>query len=352
MAMDLNQLFKQHPDLGNPANWKRVTPKAYKAYLTIVPVDVKVHNKNMSAQFNVPAKQAIICRPYQDIRIAMNLESYKDSEGRTGQALLNAHAKRSCINGGHEPQSVLPWTPVMYIESASAPVKLAIRLDAKKIHNVVIQTACTSKQLGGQPVMANNSLHAINNGTGDYLVADGVLGPNGTFIPNMNTIDIINGRTFTEMFDMRAFAGQNIETGVDAHVKPAELVEFTQLVKKNAHTLITEFAKKNGISTIITEDDAKTLMDLNLPVDDENLPLLTEESEHKLLRKPVTVDFKSVDGQVRLRVTLKTYGSVKHILSKRATRATLFSKANIQNIAHGNEYMNLESYFASLAKAR
>lgn len=353
MAMDLNQLFQQHPDLGNPANWKRVTPKAYKAYLTIVPVDVKVHNTNLSAQFNVPAKQAIVCRPYQDIRIAANLEYYKDSEGRTGQALLNAHAKRQCINGGHEPQSVLPWTPVTYIEPTSAPVKVAIKLDLKKVHNIIIQTPATNKQLGGQAVMANNSLHTVKNGTGDYLIADGVPGPNGTYIPNMNTIDIINGRTFAEMFDMRTFAGQGPnDTGVDAHVKPAELVEFTSLIKKNAHTLITDFAKANGVKAVISDEDTKTLMDLSLPVNDDNVPLLTEETERKPLRKPVTVDFQAADGQSRMRVTLKTYGAVKHILLKAATRATLFSRTNIQNIAHGNQYMNLEKFFATLANGR
>lgn len=350
MAMNIQQLFQQHPELGNPANWKRVTPKAYKAYLTILPIAVQVSNARLSVRFTVDAKQGIICRPYKDIRKAINLDYYKDSEGRTGQALVNAHAKKYCINGGHEPQSVLPWTPVTYIEPANAPIKVAIRLDKAKIHNVLLKTNITDVQLGGQAVMANNSLGTIKNGLGDYLVADAIPGPNGTYTPNLNTIDVINGRTFTEMFDMRAFAGQNVATDDDAFIKPAELVEFTSVVKKSAHTLIVNFAERNGVKLSFSESDATLLHDLGLPVDDDNLPLLNEEQAHKALRRPVVVNFKSKDGSKKLKIVIKNYGAIKQLLRKAVKNATLFSKTDIKNIANGTEYVNIESILTELAQ--
>lgn len=349
MAMNIQQLFQQYPELSNPENWKKVTPKAYKAYLTILPVPVKVRNAALSAQFEVPALQAIVCRPYKDIRKAVNLDYYKDSEGRTGQALVNAHAKKHCINGGHEPQSVLPWTPVTYIEPVNAPIKVAIRLDIRKIHNTQIKTAQTDVQFYGQVVMANNSLATIKNGLGDYLVADAILGPNGTYLPNMNTIDVINGRTFTEMFDMRAFAGQNVATDGDAFVKPVELVEFTSVVKKSAHSLIVDFARQNNLKLSFSEEDADLLNNLGLPVDDNNIPLLNEEQELKALRRAVTVNFTSKDCDTKLRIVLKTQGAIKHLLRKAVKNATLFSKTAINNVANGSEYVNITNILAELS---
>lgn len=352
-TMNIQQLMQQFPELGKPANWKRVTPKSYKAYMTIVPVEVEVSNKSLSARFKVPAKQVIICRPYQDIRIGLVAENFKDSEGRSGQAFINAHAKKQCINGGHEPQSVLPWTPVTYVEPVNAPVKMAIMLDPKVIHNVVVAVPTTSKQVGNNAVMINNSIHQARQGkVGDYLVAEGVPGPNNTFIPNLNTIDVIDGRTFTEMFDMRAFAGQNIETGVDAYTVPDELVEFTGLVKKTALELINNFAQSNGFKAVIDENSKATLASINLPVDNNNIPMLNEENSLKTLRKPVSIDFTSFDDVVKLRVVLKNYQGITQLLRKAAKRATMFSKSNIQNIAHGSDYMSLDKYFEMLAKKR
>lgn len=348
MAITLQQLFLQHPELGNPANWKQVTPKAYDAYVTMVPVDVTVHNNGLSANVVVPALKAIICRPYKDIRVGLSLEHYRDSEGHTGQALIQAHAKKHCINGSHEPKSVLPWTKVTYCEN-NAPVKMAIRLDLQKIHNVIIQTPVTDKQFNGAPVMANNSLHSVKNGLGDYLVAEGVPGPGGTYVPNLNTIDIINGRTFTEMFDMRAFAGQNVKTEGDAFAKPAELVEFTSLVKKTAYELLGNFAKITGVKLELSEEDKNTLVNVSLPVDDNDVPLLNEEAECKQLRKRVTCNFVSPDDVIKLRIIIKSYRDIKYLVRYSATSATLFSKTKIDNITHGSEYQNLAQIFARLA---
>lgn len=349
MPMDLTQLFQQHPELKNPANWKRVTPKAYKAYMTILPVPVKVRNQALGIQFEVSESQAIVCRPYNDIRRVVNINSYRDNEGRTGMALANAHAKKHYINGGNELRSVLPWTPVLYIEPTTAPIKVAIRLDNKKIHNVQVKTQLTDAQFARQIVTANSSLSTIKNGYGDYLVADATPGPNDTYIPNLSTIDVINGRTFTEMYDMRAFAGQNVETDNDAFTKPAELVEFTQLTKKSAHTLIVDFAEKNGLHLSLSEESAVLLRDLALPVDDDNVPLLNEEQELKPLRKAVSLNFKSKTEDLNLRVVLKNYDSIKQLLRKAAKHATLFNKNNIQNIANGSEYVNIEGLLNKLS---
>lgn len=347
MAITLQQLFTQHSELANPANWKRVTPKAYEAYITMVPEQVTVHNHGLSAKVEVPALRAIVCRPYKDIRVGLSIDNFVDSEGRSGQALIQAHAKRHCINGSHEPKQVLPWTKVTF-NKQTAPVLLAVRLDSIAIHNVIIQTPVTDKQFNGAPVMANNTLHTHKSGFDDYLVAEGVSGPNGTYIPNLNTIDVISGRTFTEMFDMRAFAGQNVPTDGDALTKPAELVEFTSLVKKSSYELVNKLAKNFGIKVELNDKDKATMEATSLPVDENDVPLLNEEAERKTLRTSVTCNFISADGALTLRVVVKTYNDIKQLMRGVSNRATIFSKTKIENVAHGGEYKSITSLLAKL----
>lgn len=353
MAVNLAQLFKTNQEIANPANWKKVTPKAFKAYITLLPVDVKVKNKAFGVEFNVPKGHPIVCRPYGDIRIVTDMNLYRDSEGRTGKELLTAHGKKHCINGCHEPQSVLPWTVVTCMEPMSAPAKVAIKLDVKNIHNIIVDTNITLKQFNGQPVIANNSSASIHNGYGDYLVANAQAGPNQTYIPDFNTLDIVNGRTFTEMFDMRTFVGQNIETDVDAYIKPAELVEFTSLVRKSAYDLITEFTRKNGLKIKNADTVSKTLSSLEFPVDENNIPLLNETTEQKKIARPVTIDIQAVNNpDATLRIVLKDYSSVKQLLLKAARKATLFNKNNIVNLDCNGEYMSLQKSFDVLNKVR
>lgn len=318
-----------------PSKWTLVRRKPYKAYFTFItnpptkmPHAVMLKNRHLQASFPMPAQSFVMCRPYGDVRLvdAQTLSMFANDNGQRGTEALKKHAKNVLVANQTEPQLVIPWSPLTSQEHEQNINWLALKLDKKQFKDVAVTHGLAAKQFGGNGCISNSLNPKINNGTGDYLVAPQAgTTPDGKPLPDLNRLEIINGRTFTEMFDMRAFPGENIETGVDAYEKPEELSKFTSLEDAQEKYSVLELfkqAEKQGIIIKTNEHMADAFENVRIATLN-GVPITSEEDFSKKLKRPVIVDVDIPQYKATARITLKNVQDVKDLIMGNAKSITL-----------------------------
>lgn len=357
--MNLKDLFTNYKEYADTRNWKVVNLKQYKEYIAVYPVDTIVANKALNVKFNVPAKKFVVCGPYGDIRLLEDssvLNYLTDStEQNIGQDVLRKHYKSYYVNDSKELQNVLPWT---LIENQSYKqqnkVYLAIKLNKKKINNLIVQTNTTNAQFSDACPVANSP---YANSKGDYLVA--IVTPHdirsdGQHNINPNNITVINERTFTEMFDMRAFPGENIETAPTAYDKPQELVKLTapteiKLTKTNAMDCITNMIKQQGLLVKISNTCKELLQKVSLNQDDNGHISFSAETDKQKSIGIISFDIHKADDNKLLRITVVNRADIEKLINNCQARvATLINKKQFIDVAQAGNYTDLSSYLENL----
>lgn len=341
--MDLTTLLQQQ-DMQS-YNWKTVKMKSYDAFICLLPVETVISNKLLGTNTKVPAGKIIICEPYGNIRVLLpeelnNIGSRDTEHTERGQAFIAKHVKQYYVNDNTSLQSALPWTACkVYVDSTVE--RQAILVNPKKYSNIEVLTSIINAKYG-QPILINKS--GVQHGYGDYLLTVSLNAP--------GTIEVVNGKTFTELVDMRAFAGNNIQSDDTAYIKPEELARFR--TPANAVTETTFKAKldsllKNYAVTVEANEYATRMLNSKLLVKPDNKAVYTDTDATTKLSKPVIIHLngtKNKDNRIIIKLTTKEQlkkfaeGQVQNLSLKLGTEITPVMSSEYFSF---KEY--LETYF-------
>ena len=345
MALTLEQLLAEKIPL---EKWMPAVSKKYTAYLSVVPrtpdgKPIVVENKSLGTKFLAPCGSFILCRPYKDIRLidASFLNNCTDSKGKRGKDLVNEHCKKMIVNGCPEPQVVLPWTTVEVTENLQNVLAYRVEDNSSTRKNIGVVNPgnfLTGKNMPHVTNLKINSSQSNGNGEGDYLVCLGVQTPNG-LQPNLSTLDIINGRTFTELYDMRHHRDMNIKTEQDARDKPAELAQYISLAEnmKDGYQIILEKATELGLIAEFEDKSKETLRAVKVPVSADIIPTKKPEGAMwgKISPTAVVKLKRSNNGNV-LKLIIKDKWTLASLAVDRCYKATYITSTDVKTVPWPN----------------
>ena len=311
--------LKSRPELTLISEWTAVS---YKERVPVHIAMIKGYPYIASSKLKPSAKLAIeskpffVAWPYQEIRTLKAKEAnYFEIKSNKASNIGKEQLKSSLTNNGNiitfSPWIAADFLGKKYQDSVKAEGRTLYAYQIKKGVNINISSKAMYETGLNKP--ANSSVNVPNtnfvtakgsNGmNGDYLIAWSLSG--NSQIIDFSTLDIVSADMFSEIFDMRAFAGRSVATKDGAYVAPTPIEDFSLLagmiINRYTPTLETvckKFAEHFGLNYVpekVGDIDLATKLEVPLPGNTFN----------SLNGRVFTLTFESNDKSKRIVVILE-----------------------------------------------
>ena len=310
----------QNSDLTNPNNWKTLRPKSYDVYVTgiIEKVQYAVTLKSGQTLKLVGTDSIIVYGPTNQFHIVpiKMINNMVHEDGTSGTEFLKKHAKLAAHGLALKQNvqlaptdiqqfKVLPWTRVSVTEPAFGPTYFGFKCPTNWRNIQVIATQEAFQYLADEYFMQGLILNKNHNDP-DFIVVQGSKGTspqNGISLESiLKTARFYNSNTFAQMYDMRTFAGTDVDKIIiecpatlftinDA----TEQAEAENAAKVNVQDMLTKFAAQHGYQVI--PDKTAALQSLNVPAAVFNENVSAEDVRSKFESKKFDSNIVITIGQ-------------------------------------------------------